>query len=54
MLTYLMLARDLLRDRKGVTAVEYGLIVAAIAAVVLTAFTAMYGKLSNAINSLTF
>jgi Flp pilus assembly pilin Flp len=54
MLGFLKAAKRLLTDESGVTAVEYGLIVAAIAAVVLVAFVAMYGNLSNAINSLTF
>lgn len=41
-------AREFALDEEGVTAIEYGLIAAVVAGVVLTAFTTLGGTLSTA------
>ncbi|HEV2263700.1 MAG TPA: Flp family type IVb pilin [Stellaceae bacterium] len=41
----------LIRDDAGATAIEYGLIAALIAVVIVTAVTTVGGKLSNTFNS---
>ena len=43
--------RSLLRDDAGATAIEYGLIAALIAVVIVTAVSAVGGKLKNTFNS---
>jgi len=40
--------RTFLRDESGATAIEYGLIVALIAVVIITAVTTLGGKLNDA------
>ncbi len=41
-------------DRRGVTAMEYGLIAGVLAVGLATAFTALSGRLQNAFNVLQF
>ena len=41
-------------DRKGVTALEYALIAAAVVAVVIVAYKAMFGKLSTFMTGISF
>ena len=41
-------------DRRGVTAMEYGLIAGVLAVGLATAFTALSGRLTNAFNALAF
>ena len=43
-----------LTDRKGVTALEYALIAAAVVTVVMIAYNAMFGKLNTFINGISF
>lgn len=43
-------AQNLLEDRKGVTAVEYGLIAALIAVVIMAALVTQGGNLTNIFN----
>jgi pilus assembly protein Flp/PilA len=45
-------ARNLLEDRKGVTAVEYGLIAALIAVVIVAALVTQGGNLTNIFNAI--
>ena len=45
-------AKDRLRDEKGATAVEYGLMVALIAVVIIVAVTALGGNLSTMFNDI--
>ena len=40
------------KDNRGVTAMEYGLIAALMAVVIIAAFTTLSGGLSNAINGI--
>lgn len=47
MLRFFNFAASLLRDRRGVTALEYGLIAAAVVAVGLVGFGTLEGSLSN-------
>jgi len=42
-----------LKDESGATAIEYGLIAALVAVVLVTALTAMGGKLSSTFNSVS-
>ena len=42
--------RELLRDEDGATALEYGLIAAAIAGVIITVVYLLGGKLNNSFN----
>ncbi len=48
------LAAGALQDRKGVTALEYALIAAAIVSVVLVAYNAMFGKLKTFVEAVSF
>jgi len=41
-------------DRKGVTALEYALIAAAVVAVVIVAYRAMFGKMSTFLGTVSF
>jgi pilus assembly protein Flp/PilA len=45
-------AQNLLEDRKGVTAVEYGLIAALIAVVIMAALVTQGGNLTNIFNAI--
>jgi pilus assembly protein Flp/PilA len=45
--------RPLYRDERGATAVEYGLMVALIAAVIVLAVTALGGKLKTVFNGIS-
>ncbi|WP_338769488.1 Flp family type IVb pilin [Massilia sp. METH4] len=45
-------ARDFARDEEGVTAIEYGLIAAVIAGIVIAAFTTLGGHLSTAFTNI--
>ena len=47
------LYQSLRRDDRGATAVEYGLMVALIAAVIVTAVTALGGKLTTLFNTVS-
>jgi len=47
------LTRPLDRDDRGATAVEYGLMVALIAAVIVVAVTALGGKLKSVFNGIS-
>jgi pilus assembly protein Flp/PilA len=51
--TLLSFAKDRLREEKGATAVEYGLMVALIAVVIVVAVTALGSKLSGLFTSVT-
>jgi pilus assembly protein Flp/PilA len=46
--------RALAADRRGVTAMEYGLIAGVLAVGLVTAFTSLTGRLTNAFNALSF
>ena len=48
------IAKNVVADRRGVTAMEYGLIAGVIAVGLATAFTALTGRLTNAFNALNF
>jgi pilus assembly protein Flp/PilA len=50
----LKIAKNVVSDRRGVTAMEYGLIAGILAVGLATAFTALSGKLTNAFNALNF
>ena len=50
----LAIARSAVADRRGVTAMEYGLIAGVLAVGLATAFTALTGRLTNAFNALAF
>ena len=41
-------------DRKGVTALEYALIAAAVTTVVIGAYNVMFGKLNNFVTGISF
>ncbi|HST37134.1 MAG TPA: Flp family type IVb pilin [Allosphingosinicella sp.] len=45
-----MFIRKLIRDKKGATAIEYGLIAALIAVAAITAMQGLGGQLSNTFN----
>ena len=45
-------AQNLLQDRKGVTALEYGLIAALIAVVIIGALVTLGGNLTNIFNAI--
>lgn len=53
-LTARVMTSRVVNDRKGVTALEYALIAAAVVAVVLVAYQAMFGRLEAFINSIVF
>ena len=48
-----MFIRKLIRDKKGATAIEYGLIAALIAVVIITGVTAVGTSLSTTFNTLS-
>ena len=48
------IAKNVVADRRGVTAMEYGLIAGVLAVGLATAFTALSGKLQAAFAALTF
>jgi len=54
MTTILRIAQSAIADRRGVTAMEYGLIAGVLAVGLATAFTALSGRLTNAFNALSF
>lgn len=43
-----------MNDRKGVTALEYALIAAAVVSVVLVAYSAMFNRLGSFVNGISF
>ena len=45
--------RKMIKDSKGATAIEYGLIAALIAVAAITAMTALGGKISTTFNNVT-
>jgi pilus assembly protein Flp/PilA len=47
------LLRDFIRDESGATAIEYGLIAALIAVVIITGVTSVGTKLSTTFNTLS-
>ena len=54
MFTIFSIAKRVVADRRGVTAMEYGLIAGILAVGLATAFTALTGRLTNAFNALRF
>jgi pilus assembly protein Flp/PilA len=54
MTTIFQLAKSAIADRRGVTAMEYGLIAGVLAVGLSVAFTALSGKLTTAFNALKF
>lgn len=52
--TLKLLVKGAVADRKGATAIEYALIAAAVAGVVIVAFRAMFGRLSTFLGTVTF
>lgn len=54
MMTILSIAKRAIADRRGVTAMEYGLIAGVLAVGLATAFGALSGRLNNAFNALQF
>lgn len=52
MLDMIRTIKAIARDRKGVTALEYGLIAALIAVVIITAVTSIGTKLNTAFNTI--
>jgi pilus assembly protein Flp/PilA len=54
MSTCLQLARSVVADRRGVTAMEYGLIAGILAVGLAAAFTALSDRLEAAFAALTF
>ncbi len=55
MFTYVLsVVKSAVADRRGVTAMEYGLIAGVLAVGLATAFTALSGRLTNAFNALSF
>jgi len=54
MTAIIQIARQAIADRRGVTAMEYGLIAGVLAVGLATAFTALTGRLTNAFNVLSF
>ena len=54
MTTIFQIAKSAIADRRGVTAMEYGLIAGVLAVGLVTAFTALTGRLTNAFNALSF
>jgi pilus assembly protein Flp/PilA len=54
-MTFILRALHTLRtDRRGVTAMEYGLIAGVLALGLATAFTALTGRLTTALSALNF
>jgi pilus assembly protein Flp/PilA len=54
MTTILSTMKSAIADRRGVTAMEYGLIAGVLAVGLATAFTALSGRLTTAFNALNF
>ncbi len=54
MFEILKIAKSVVSDRRGVTAMEYGLIAGILAVGLATAFGALSGRLVNAFNKLNF
>ncbi len=54
MQSILKIAKNVVSDRRGVTAMEYGLIAGVLAVGLATAFTALSGRLTAAFNALAF
>ena len=54
MMTALKIVKSVIADRRGVTAMEYGLIAGVLAVGLAAAFTALSGRLTNAFNVLAF
>ena len=52
--TVLQIVKSAVADRRGVTAMEYGLIAGVLAVGIATAFTALSGKLSTSFTALKF
>ena len=52
--TVIQILKTAAADRRGVTAMEYGLIAGVLAVGLATAFTALSGRLTNAFNVLAF
>jgi pilus assembly protein Flp/PilA len=52
--TAITIAKSILHDRRGVTAMEYGLIAGVLAVGLATAFGRLTGRLTNAFNALNF
>ena len=50
----LQIAKRAIADRRGVTAMEYGLIAGVLATGLAVAFTSLSGRLQNAFNALQF
>ena len=50
----LQIIKSAVADRRGVTAMEYGLIAGVLAVGLATAFTALSGRLTTAFNALNF
>ena len=53
-LNMLKLAKQIANDRKGVTAMEYGLIAGVIAVGLATAFAALRDKITGALSGISF
>ena len=53
-ITALQIIKSAVADRRGVTAMEYGLIAGVLAVGLATAFTALSGRLTTAFNALNF
>ena len=54
MLAIFKIAKNVVADRRGVTAMEYGLIAGVLAVGLAAAFTALSGTLTVAFNALNF
>ena len=54
MMTALKIVKSVIADRRGVTAMEYGLIAGVLAVGLAAAFGALSGRLTNAFNALKF
>ena len=52
--TAIQIIKSAVSDRRGVTAMEYGLIAGVLAVGLATAFTALSGRLTAAFNALSF
>ena len=49
----IIIAKSVIADRRGVTALEYGIIAGVLAVGLVAAFQALTGKLTNGFNALT-
>ena len=49
----MQLVRNILKNKKGATAIEYGLIAALIAVAAITAMSSLGGKLGNTFNNVS-